>query len=371
LLKKISISVSKKIQDNNFDSMDNIVSRLIDFKDKVSDKERCKLDFNEIDDYIEDDESVRPSSYMIPKKQKKNINPNDYDLFIKTNKYDYEYLINIKGNEITYYSFKDKKIKTLSLENVKLRGDKFKLNKFYDNCKSVNLGSSLIVTGGSENKEESRNCFMIKIQDDQVYLSGYKSMRKSRQAHNIINISDKNTILVCGGFNCKETEYLEEGKDWESMSPLNKSRGNASLGLINERFVCCLGGYEVGKDSSSGNYLNSFEILDIDSKKNGWRFWDFPLKLNLCALGVISKSPNVLLICGGYDGKSYKNDTYEFELEKKNNGTFNPKIKKLDQELPIQTIFLQSNFCRFEDCAYSFDIYNNIIKYDLSDNSLK
>jgi hypothetical protein len=143
------------------------------------------------------------------------------------------------------------------------------------------------------------------------------------------------------------------------------------LGLINERYVCCLGGYEVGKDSSSGNYLNSFEILDIDSKKNGWRYWDFPLKLNLCALGVISKSPNVLLICGGYDGKTYKNDTYEFELEKKNNGTFNPKIKITGQELPLQTIFLQSNFCRFEDCAYTFDIYKNIIKYELSDNSLR
>lgn len=302
--------------------------------------------------------------------------------FISWNKNNHEYIIIPNGREIIYYNLNDLQLNKIHLSNVKFIDKEITFNQFFDNCKHVNTGSGIFVTGGSENSNPSNKCFEVKIKSiNEVLIYSTSIMNYARERHNIIYISKAEMIVVCSGLNNKNTEILKmKNKNWdfwEKSHQMNKSRANATLACFNDRYICCIGGYEyIKKDAniaqSGGVYLNSCEILDLDGLKLGWIYSELQNDFKLCASGVINKSENKILLCGGYDGKTYKNEVSECVIEKNNNGIFKLKIQQQNNStLPLPTLFLHNYFCRNENKFFIFDIYFNIILYDCTKNSFK
>ena len=247
------------------------------------------------------------------------------------------------------------------------------LERVPDKSRFVNLGQSALLTGGmTQDNKISNKCYLIGlIENDSsnnanysISVTPYGDFKEARERHNLIYLPNKNFVFACGGFYSKSCEYTDVYRgNWELLKPMNKSRGNASMAYVNDRFIYIMGGFELGKDLPKGNYLNDIEMFDVNNFGNGWKiiYFNNPNRYNmsLTALGVVPISKSLFLICGGYDGREYKNNCYKVDCNNYNS----PLVEETDG-LQNATIFTHNMFCKIRKSYFNFDFQGQMYGFD-------
>ena len=304
---------------------------------------------------------------MNESKQKPNINPpsNQNQNKVSEAQFNYELIIYLVNDRILAYNEKH--------GLFSLRLDAENLRRVPDKSRFVNLGQSALLTGGMtpENKA-SVKCYLVGlIENDSsmnpnysINVTAYGDFKEGRERHNLIYCPNKNYVFACGGFYSKSCEYTDVYRgNWELISPMNKSRGNASMAYVNDRFIYIMGGFELSSDIPKGNYLNDLEYFDINNFGNGWRIINFAnphgFNMSLTALGVVPINKNIFLICGGYDGREYKKDVYKVDCS-----NYTCPLVEQTQELNNATIFTNNMFCKIRKSYFNFDFQGQMYGFD-------
>ena len=286
---------------------------------------------------------------------------------IKDEEYEFFMFLKLKSNVLLIYDpISGFKIIKVSKNNFQNPSESF-IN-FPDNSKYVNLGSSVLLTGGYINRQLTNSCFLMivgKIKDSNDYelsIMPYGRMIEARERHNIIYLPDKKTVLVCSGFFNKGSEYSEINmSEWKSAGEMNEVRGNATISYINNRYVYVIGGYKILEDKN-GYYHGNCEYLDFNNLNYGWRQINFAnMSIQLSAMGVIPVSNNHFLLCGGYDGQQYKREVYKVDCSNPNNVS----IDKMNILLPGSYIFLHNTFIKIGEYYYNIELNGSAINFSL------
>ena len=286
---------------------------------------------------------------------------------IKDEEYEFFMFLKLKSNVLLIYDpISGFKIIKVSKNNFQNPSESF-IN-FPDNSKYVNLGSSVLLTGGYINRQLTNSCFLMivgKIKDSNDYelsIMPYGRMIQARERHNIIYLPDKKTVLVCSGFFNKGSEYSEINmSEWKSAGEMNEVRGNATISYINNRYVYVIGGYKILEDKN-GYYHGDCEYLDFNNLNYGWRQINFSnMSIQLSAMGVIPVSNNHFLLCGGYDGQQYKREVYKVDCSNPNNVS----IDKMNILLPGSYIFLHNTFIKIGEYYYNIELNGSAINFSL------
>ena len=295
------------------------------------------------------------------------IRQSDYPQSVKVNDEEYEFFIflKLKSNVLLIYDPKTG-FKSIKVSKNNFQNPSESFINFPDNSKYVNLGSSVLLTGGYINRLLTNSCFLMiigKIKDTNDYelsIMPYGRMLEARERHNIIYLPDKKTVLVCSGFFNKGSEYSEiNNNEWKSAGEMNEVRGNATISYINNRYVYVIGGYKILEDKN-GYYHGNCEYLDFNNLSYGWRQINFTnMNIQLSAMGVIPISNNHFILCGGYDGQQYKREVYKVDCSNPNNVS----IDKMNILLPGSYIFLHNTFIKIGDYYYNIELSGNAISF--------
>jgi len=323
---------------------------------------------NQMDNYVDENYinpyAVNCDSNMNPP-QIRNNPQNQQIIPGNESQFNYELIIYLKQDRIFAYNEKNGLFSlTLNDENLK---------RIPDKSSFVNLGQSALLTGGMSNENKaSTKCYLIGLLDNgpsikpnySINVSPYGDFKEGRERHNLIYLPNKNFIFACGGFFSKSCEYSDFYRgNWELIKPMNKSRGNATMAYINDRFIYIVGGFELRSDAPKGCYLNDIEYFDINNFGNGWKLINFvnPHRYNLylTACGIVPISKSIFLICGGFDGKEYKNNVYKVDCT-------NYQSPLVEETTPINnpTIFTHNMFCRIRKSFFNFDIQGQMYGFD-------
>lgn len=301
--------------------------------------------------------------------------------FIEGNNFNYDFVISIKPNSNTIKIFESSLNSPCSyFLSQKMFGEvTCALNKFPNNCRFVNLGFSLLITGGTASDGiQINNSFLLliqkkkeaqtKVEDNyEIVIMPYSQMLDGRERHCLVNLHDKNKVLACSGFqkNSAEITNLTSGT-WTKIADLTERRANASIAYTNQRYVWVIAGFKLN-ESKQGVYLNSAEVFDTENEQGRWKFIDFAKfnnSIKLTAAGVLNSSKNIIMLCGGYDGVVYLKDIYTLDITNDSVNSF----AKSDQKLSEENIFFHSNFVKCGGCAVNFDykldlnIYNPLTR---------
>ncbi len=274
-----------------------------------------------------------------------------------------------KTDELYIYDSASDSIKVVKNKKSNFAEKENTFDNFPDNCKYINLGQSVLFTGGTIANVTIPNCYLLFIEkkgeEMEISIMPYSNMIHERERHNIIYIKDRNYIVVCSGFFNDFAEFSDlSTQKWFGLPKMNKVRANATMAYVSNRFVYCIGGYHVKEKKQAGVYLNSCEFLDLDQQDDGWRTVEFEGSghtIKNCAMGVVPISLNSVLLCGGYDGNTYKNEVYKLKFDEDQ-----VSIEKKGENLPGTVIFLHSQFARLNKFAYNFDSNMNLLRFDPS-----
>ena len=293
-------------------------------------------------------------------------NTNSYDLFIT---------IKPKSDNIIIYNGKTTEFVTVQIKPEHFQEKSTAFTNFPENCRYVNIHSSLMVTGGYVNRQVSKQAYLIVpyAKNDgqyEVNIINYANMTSTRERHNIINLFDRKEILTCSGFfnNTAEITNLDHGT-WKPLPNMNTVRANATIAYVNKKNVFVFGGFRIN-EKQVGEYQNSCEVLNLDDTKTGWKLIKMDshkLHMRVSAMGVINISPNSLLLCGGFDGSTYKSEVYRVDLK----DTEIINYDRTNMVLPGNLIFIHNNFVRMGDVAFNYDLQNNLFAFNPETNTFK
>jgi len=292
----------------------------------------------------------------------------------------YEFVIGIKPGFKTIKVFDSKAFKLFNYELSRLmfQDQSLLLDDFLNNCRYINLGFSILITGGLINSSPVNNSYLLIVtrvpnsligteNSLQISLLPYTFMNDARERHLLLNIPDKNKILACSGFQKKSVEISNvKSGIWQSLDSLKEIRANATGAYINNRYVYIFGGFQL--DNGKGVYNNSTEVLDLNNDRSLWRFIDFeslfPNNIKISAAGILHYSSNKILVCGGYNGQVYLKDIYCIENKQSQIEIY----EKTKLQLADELIFFHSTFLRCGGSAVNFDykldlnVYNPVTK---------
>ena len=240
---------------------------------------------------------------------------------------------------------------------------------FPDNSKYVNLGNSIVLTGGFINRNLINSCYLIVINKNEnneeydIKIKSFGKMKNARERHNIIYLPDKKIVLVCSGFYNKGSEYTEIDKiEWKNIGEMNEERGNATIAYINKRYIFVIGGFKVvdnKKSKNNGFYHGNYEYLDFLNLNNGWIQREFNnISIQISVMGVIHINNNQLIVCGGFDGKQ-KNIVYKIDCSDVNY----INVEKMNITLPENCIFIHNNFIQIENDFYNLELNGYCVKF--------
>lgn len=298
-------------------------------------------------------------------------NGNDKLSVFKKHCLDYEYMVCLKqkSNEVVIFDTKSKTFKTVKITNSNFIDTKQTFNTFPDNSRYVNLGNSVLITGGYKDRQSSALCYLMLLSQNhshteyEINIMSYPNMNEARERHNILYLKDKESVMVCSGFFNENVEITNmNNQTWKNLPKLNDVRANAAMAYVNNRYIYCFSGFKINQ-AKVGQYLNSVDILDYDNPSKGWTLFNFEsinMNLKLCAMGVIGISDNSMILCGGYDGTQYKNESYR--VETKDNVI--ARVERLESNLPGNHIFIHNAYMRSDNLAYNYDLQLNLISYN-------
>ena len=316
---------------------------------------------------VKNNQNINPSQNYYNHNVNQGINMNNFNAFT------YDLIIYLLDDTILAYNEKNGLFK-LKLEAENLR-------RIPQKSRFVNLGQSALLTGGinPDTNKASVKCYLIGLLEEDssnkpkycVNVSPYGDLKEARERHNLLYVPNKNFVFACGGFYSQSCEYTDVFKgNWDKILPLNKSRGNASMAYVNERFIYILGGFELRPGAQEGYYLNDLEIFDLNNFGNGWKLINFNnphgYNMSLTALGVVPLTPNAFLVCGGFDGgKGYKNNVYKIDCT----NPFSPLVEEKNQILNNPTIFTHNMFCKIRKSLFNFNFQGQMYGFDYEQGS--
>jgi len=287
---------------------------------------------------------------------------------------EYEYIVSLKqkSNEIVIFDTKSRMFKNAKITPSNFIDNSNVFTNFQDNSRHVNLGTSILITGGYKDRQAAPNCYLMLLSkknhlsnEYEINVMSYPNMIEGRERHNIIHLKDKDSVVVCSGFFNQNAEITNmNSQNWKSLPKMNEIRANAALSYINQRYIYCFSGFKIN-EVKVGQYLNSAEILDLNNLNAGWTLVNFnnmDINLKLSAMGVVYLSDKTILLCGGYDGSQYKNNVYR--VETKDNGSTISKVDKFESTLPGNYIFFHSAFLRSENICYNYDLQLNLVAFN-------
>lgn len=307
-----------------------------------------------------------------PKLNQENVNANEVPQSKPA--YTYELFIQLKNKsegEIIIYDPKSG-FSTMKITANHFQEPNKQFVSFPENGKCINLGSSLLITGGYINKELSSACYLLILSKNQktynaiqyeATVMNYGNMIEQRERHNIVFLPDKNKVIVCSGFFNSGSEVTDINSGiWKTIGKMNETRGNATIAYVNNRYIYVIGGYKI-LGNKNGIYHGNAEYLDVNNLTLGWKqinFGDNMLKNS--AMGVINIDNNFLLLCGGFDGSSYKKEVYKVDMTEVDS----PKIDRINLNLPSNYIFIHNTFLKIGDNFYNTEIGMNSIEFSPS-----
>lgn len=262
-----------------------------------------------------------------------------------------------------------------SFSKSDFENDEVDLTSFGERIRCINLGSSLLITGGTLNNSPTSKCYQISINPININspdnskislkISLFPSLACPRSHHSIIFLPDRNMVVVCGGEQQKSSEYfiIDKNKNWEILPEFKNIRWNSSLAYINQRYVYSIGGY-TGTILSFNNYLNNIEFIDLNSQNKMWKEIQITnVSFKSDSIGIIPLSNNELLLVGGYYFNSPQDGYYRLKVgQEPESIIFNKENKKL----PGTCHFADGPFIKFENTSYNKIKYQeNIFCYNI------
>lgn len=243
----------------------------------------------------------------------------------------------------------------------------------YPNHKSINLGNALLITGGINESIISNEVFLISLLDNidlclnkesipKLKISQIHSLNYPREDHNILFLPKLRQIIVAGGNLSKTCECLTitstNIQPWTQLPNLNKIRANATMFLVNDTNVYCVGGF----DHKEEKYQSGYECLNMLNIENGWKVCLMKDEFCVSTMGVIALRDKMILVGGFQGGKKYLNSGLEVEFGEKGDVH---NVKKLDNLLTKGIIFYsnQQFFDNGSDLV-NFDFKGNFISFN-------
>jgi hypothetical protein len=285
-----------------------------------------------------------------------------------------EFIIGLRNNNTDILVYYKEKIHDLKFTKQYLNNTKFKDKSVtfpFKHSKYVNIGESLVLTGGCPFENTSTNeCLVIhaSFRNGEVVLSfsDFPTMIDKRERHNMIYLPNYKTILACCNFqtstSCEIIEISNIQAQWKKINSLTEPRANATMAYVDNRWIYCLSGFKVL--GNGGKYLENYEVLDYSSPGKRWVQYSFNTdmrRMSLSAMGVIPYTEDRVLIIGGYDGQKYVNECFTIEFS-------NGEIKSTsDNETTLQSgvIFTQNSFVKCGNRLLNFDFNNKLIDIGL------
>lgn len=191
----------------------------------------------------------------------------------------------------------------------------YKFNKF------TNIGNNtVIITGGIVDSNITNRVYKLRVSKDNngnytAQVNQLKSLKNSRQHHNIIFLPKSNRVMVTCGQSLKSSEWLDLSRpesEWGMLPYTNKVRANATMFLINNTYVYLVGGFSQDEEK----YTEGYERLNLNKLSEGWVQFDLA-NLAISTMGVITLEDNAVLLLGGFKGgKKYLNEGMVLTVDK-------------------------------------------------------
>jgi len=234
------------------------------------------------------------------------------------------------------------------------------LNQFNTFHKFVNLGNSVLVTGGLDNKNlPSDKCYILSSNSQDIIINDFPSMNTKMSSHNIIFLEDRKLVFVCGGNTGHYAEIIDpfEPIVWSQSAIMNINRIDATLAYVNQKYIFCFGGENMKQK------YNTLEYLDISNMNSKWIIKDLPYQVQLKASysGLITLSNNKFLLCGGSIDPNFTNEVFFIEVK----DNLDVDVKKNQSKLNENgSIFFHNSFID----NINISEQNSIINYNSSQN---
>lgn len=257
----------------------------------------------------------------------------------------------------------------------------FKIHYEQDDQIELNLNNKLFVLTGKQHNQ----FFYYDFDYNEMFM--LTETKFSHFCGNLIYIKEVNSIYLIGGFNSKKCEVyrnddlfynnrsLEVNYNkniWCSIPDLIVQRQEASCAVINNYLYIFFG-------LNNKLKANNQNVERIDFTQNEkWELIKLKMgkgiikeSISLSCNGILPFENERILLCGGYDGKGYKDSIFNFmEKEEKNKSSiiedkekvflfdgFARKIPEFSKRLKY-LFFKESNFVEIKD-------YENVINENL------
>ena len=276
------------------------------------------------------------------------------------------YLITFIPNTGLFHLY-DVKHKSLSCKNF----SNVLLNNSLDISVSITFDDSdlVFISGG---KYTLNHFQVIRWSNSKCELNTKLTIKRSY--HTSLYYNNKVYLIGGIGYNPhnKERIYLRECESYsiskqssETMPLLNYARANASVCVVNNKFLYVFNG------SNGDMMLNSIEYLNIQTYDKGWNVF-VPDDPGLCWFGceyscVVSHQANKVIIFGGRDTQAHKEYAHCFELDIERRVVYRMK------DIPIHAWFKDATgtFCQGEVSAIKWegdDIEKRVYVYNVRTN---
>lgn len=309
-----------------------------------------------------------------PKKEKLNrINPITMSSSPTNTEFTYKgnCLFSIRKKEITnqveVFSYINKKVIITELSIVNYQ-QCYSPQFPFKNSKFINLGNTLLITGGLVDATITNKTYLIQYDNQgQIVINSFMPMLFNREGHNILFIQSTNSIVICSGQLTVTAERMDLNaidQGSKELPSMNNMRANATLLLLNDNDVYCIGGF----NNSNNSYVNGYECLSLTNTSKGWRNVVVNDNLGISTMGFIQFNKSKALLIGGFaGGKKYLQDGFVFSADelKDEAEDNNVKTEKKSQVLNKGIIFYSSpQFFLINDEIVNFDFKQSLIIYN-------
>eukprot|EP00826_Nyctotherus_ovalis_P064428 TRINITY_DN944_c0_g2_i1.p2 TRINITY_DN944_c0_g2~~TRINITY_DN944_c0_g2_i1.p2 ORF type:complete len:319 (-),score=77.03 TRINITY_DN944_c0_g2_i1:1211-2167(-) len=267
----------------------------------------------------------------------------------------------VSENSLDFFSFC---LDTRTMKSKQLSGSKYFLDKyktFPEFFRVVSMRYSLHVCGGKTVEDFCATNFQLITLGDSFTVTERARMSQAKCSMGVSCVEDDSFVLV-GGHNQEVLASVEiyqiENNTWIGLPPLNVPRFNCSACLLDKQFLYAIGGLTVNEESVI--LIERFNMMKENAEWTVVALYTSEFAGSIEA-GAFQKSPTEIVICGGYEGKSYTSETYEFNVAR---GTI---VK--GKPMKGKDVFTTAFGYRSKEEIYGFGISGRVHMYSPSENA--
>lgn len=267
----------------------------------------------------------------------------------------------VSENSLDFFSFC---LDTRVMKSKRLSGSKYFLDKyrtFPEFFRAVSMRYSLHICGGKSAEDFCATNFQLIALDEGFTVTERACMSQPKCSMGVSCVDDDCFALV-GGHNQEVLASVEiyqiENNTWIGLPSLNVPRFNCSACLLNKQFLYVIGGLTVNEESVT--LIERFNMMKENAKWSVVALYASEFTGSIEA-GAFQKSPTEIVICGGYAGKGYTSETYEFNVARGTIGKGKPMKGK--------DVFTTAFGYRNKEEIYGFGISGRVHMYSPSENA--